>query len=65
MIGLLRKIFWIALFLIFTVVFVTLFEHGWTSTGTFVKDFKSEVGEVKALINKKAEPSPKKSDLTH
>ena len=63
MIGLLRKLFWIALFLIFTVVFVTLFEHGWTNTGAFIKDFKTEVDNAKSLIPQKPEPKTDKNSL--
>jgi len=65
MIGLLRKLFWIALFLIFTVVFVTLFEHGWSNAGTFFKDFKSEMMDAKALIPQKPEPKPDKNSSLH
>lgn len=65
MIGLLRKIFWIALFLIFTIVFVTFFEHGWTNAGTFIKDFKTELNNAKELIPQKPQRKPDKSDSLH
>jgi len=65
MIGLLRKLFWIALFLIFTVVFVTLFEHGWTNADKFVKDFQTEMNNAKDLIPKKPEPKPAPGGSLH
>ena len=61
MIGLLRKCFWIAWFLIFTVAFITLFEHGWTNGPTYFKDFKTEVAAAKLLLPKKPEPKPDKA----
>ncbi len=65
MIVLLRKLFWIVLFLIFTLVFITLFEHRWTDPGTFVKDFKTELGAAKELMAKKPERKPDRSDSIH
>jgi hypothetical protein len=62
MIGLLRKIFWIALFLVFTLVFITLFEHGWTSSSQFIKDFKTELNSAKELLAKKPQRKPDTSD---
>ena len=41
-VALVRKIFWIALFLVFTLCFVALFEHGWNGTDAFVKDVQTE-----------------------
>lgn len=43
---LLRKLFWLALFLVFTVGFVTLFDHGFTTSKQFTDDAKSEVNDL-------------------
>lgn len=46
MMTLLRKIFWFALFLVFTVGFVTLFDHGFVTTKQFTDDAKGEVNDL-------------------
>jgi len=46
MMTLLRKAFWVALFLAFTLGFVTLFDHGYVTTSKFTTDAKSEVNEL-------------------
>jgi hypothetical protein len=46
---LLRKLFWLALFLVFTLGFVTLFDHGFTTTKQFSDDAQSEAHEVAQL----------------
>lgn len=60
MIALIRKLFWFTLFLVFTLAFITLFEHGWTTPGKFVNDARSEVevmiNAVRAPIERKQDP---------
>lgn len=50
MIGLIRNLFWFALFLVFTLGFVTLFEHGWRGTDGFVKDFQTEFDAAAKMV---------------
>ena len=49
MMALLRKLFWVLLFLIFTIGFDTLFDHGYTTTNQFVADAKGEMNEFIAI----------------
>ena len=49
MIALIRKLFWVLLFVIFTIGFDTLFDHGFTSSNQFVADMKAEVDEFIAI----------------
>jgi len=49
MIALIRKFFWIALFAAFTLGFVTLFDHGYTTTGQYLSDAQSEVRDLVAM----------------
>jgi hypothetical protein len=61
MMTLVRKLFWFALFLVFTLGFVTLFDHGFVTTKQFTDDAKSEVSDLKALIQRSAKSSPSPS----
>jgi hypothetical protein len=51
MITLIRKIFWLALFLVFTLGFVTFFDHGFTTGKQFTDDAKGEVNDLMALVH--------------
>jgi hypothetical protein len=57
---LLRKLFWLALFLAFTLGFVTLFDHGYTTTKQFTADAKSEINDLRQLMP--AKPTKAKPD---
>jgi len=46
---LVRKLFWFALFLAFTLGFVTLFDHGFVTTKQFTADAKSELHAANQL----------------
>jgi hypothetical protein len=59
MITLIRKLFWVALFLVFTLGFVTLFDHGFVTTTQFTTDAKGEVNDLTALVR------PIKRDKDH
>ena len=59
MIGLIRKLFWFVLFLVFTLGFVTLFEHGWRGPDAFLKDCQTEFDSAMKLIKT---PVPRKAD---
>jgi hypothetical protein len=61
MITLIRKIFWIALFLVFTLGFVTLFDHGFGSGKQFTADAKSEVNDLVTMVHP-IKRAPDKSD---
>jgi hypothetical protein len=50
MITLIRKLFWAALFLVFTLGFVTLFDHGFVTTKQFTTDAKGEFNDLVALV---------------
>ena len=62
MIALVRKLFWFALFLVFTLAFVTLFEHGWRDPKQFVADAKTEANAVSGLWGKPMTREKDKSD---
>jgi predicted negative regulator of RcsB-dependent stress response len=62
MMTLLRKLFWFALFLGFTLGFVTLFDHGYTTSKQFTDDAKGEVSDFQQLLQ--AAHSKAKSDST-
>ena len=62
MIVLLRKLFWFALFLVFTLGFVTLFDHGWNGPQQFVADAKLEADAVTKLWTKPIERKKDASD---
>jgi hypothetical protein len=59
--GLIRTLFWVALFLFFTFCFIVFFEHG---SHDFVPGFKMEFERVKAFVVSQAAktptPAPKK-----
>ena len=63
MITLVRKLFWVVLFLAFTVGFVTLFDHGYVSANQFIADAKGEVNDFVALVHPAKAPA-KKPDET-
>ena len=50
MITLIRKLFWSALFLVFTLGWVTLFDHGFVTSTQFTTDAKGEVNDLAALV---------------
>lgn len=62
MIALVRKLFWFALFLAFTLGFVTLFEHGWHDPRQFVADAKTEASTVSGMWTKPVTREKDKSD---
>jgi hypothetical protein len=54
--ALLRTLFWVALFLLFTFSFVVLFEYG---THDFVPGFQKEFGRIKTFVlNQTSKPAP-------
>lgn len=58
--GLIRKLFWFAVFLAFTLCWVTLFEHG---TEDFTKNVQVEYGLIKGAIEKQVgQPSAKSGE---
>jgi hypothetical protein len=59
MMTLIRKLFWVALFLVFTLGFVTLFDHGYVTTKQFTDDAKGEAHDFIALIHPAKAPPPK------
>jgi len=46
MITLIRKLFWLALFLVFTLGFVTLFDHGFVTAKQFSTDARTEFNDL-------------------
>jgi hypothetical protein len=56
MIALVRKLFWLALFLVFTFCFVVLFEHG---TANFTENAEKEFAELQRVLST---PLQKKAD---
>jgi len=55
--ALLRLIFWVALFLVSTLVFTVLFEHGFADFST---NARKEMDSLKQMVVSK--PDPKKAD---
>ncbi len=55
--ALLRSLFWVALFVLFTFSFVVLFEYG---THDFVPGFKKEFVRIKTFVIHQAKAEPKK-----
>ena len=55
--ALLRSLFWVALFLLFTFSFVVLFEYG---THDFVPGFKKEFARIKTFVVNQTKGEPKK-----
>jgi predicted secreted protein len=64
MMTLLRKLFWVALFVVFTLGFVTLFDHGYVTTNQFATDAKSEVHDLTALWRPVTPAKDKSDDVT-
>jgi len=62
MIVLIRKLFWFALFIVFTLGFVTFFEHGWGGPQQFVADAKTETNALVSLWSKPIERKKDDSD---
>jgi predicted secreted protein len=65
MMTLIRKIFWLALFVVSTLGFVTLFDHGYTTTKKFTDDAATEVSELRALIRPSPTPKDKSEEAFH
>ncbi|MBA2434077.1 MAG: hypothetical protein M3480_09525 [Verrucomicrobiota bacterium] len=57
--GLLRTLFWFALFVFFTFCFVVLFEYG---PNDFVPGFQKEFQRVTNFVQEAAHPAKKKAD---
>jgi hypothetical protein len=63
MITLIRKIFWFALFLVFTLGFVTLWDNGIPNTGAqFTTNAKSEVADLMTMIRPIKRPADKSDE---
>lgn len=60
---LLRKLFWVGLFLVFTLGFVTLFDHGYVTNKQFSADAKSEVAELRLMWKPVTPAKDKTEDL--
>lgn len=59
--GLIRTLFWFALFLVATFAFTVLFEHGPTD---FAKNAEKEYALVEKMVNTKLERKKDNSDKT-
>ncbi len=59
MMTLIRKLFWLALFLVFTVGFVTMFDHGFITTKQFTTDARAEIHDLVALFHPNQHPKDK------
>jgi len=59
---LLRKLFWLALFLVFTLGFVTLFDHGYVTNAKFIDDSRSEVNDLIQLLHASTAQKAKSDD---
>lgn len=57
--GILRTLFWFALFVLFTFSFVVLFEYG---PSEFVPGFQKEFERVSHFVQEAAQPAKKKAD---
>ena len=57
--ALIRKLFWVVLFIVFTFSFVVLFDHGTTD---FFKHMKEEFDFIKKNVGWKPEPKKDESD---
>ena len=57
--GLLRTLFWFALFVFFTFCFVVLFEYG---PNDFVPGFQKEFQRVTNFVQEAAQPAKKKDE---
>lgn len=56
---LIRKLFWFTLFLVFTLGFVTFFDHGFTTGTQFSADAKDEFHDLVQMVR------PIKRDKDH
>ena len=56
-----RKLFWLALFLVFTLGFVTFFDHGFVTGHQFTTDSRSEVNDLMVMVHP-IKPSSDKTD---
>jgi hypothetical protein len=56
-VGLIRGLFWFALFVFFTFSFVVLFEYG---ASDFVSGFQKEFHRVTTFVQEKVQPAKKK-----
>jgi hypothetical protein len=54
--ALIRKLFWIAVFLLSTLCFIVLFEHG---TEKFSENLGKQIQEFRKMVNEQIQP-PKK-----
>ncbi len=63
MLTLIRKLFWFALFLVFTLGFVTLFDYGPATTQLFIKDAQIEVNDLITMLHPIKRPPDKSDDL--
>jgi hypothetical protein len=61
MMTLIRKLFWFGLFLVFTLGFVTLFDHGYVTSTQFIADAKGEAHDLMVMVRPIKRP-PDKSD---
>ena len=59
--GLIRSLFWVVLFVLFTFSFVVLFEYGTTD---FVTGFQKEFARVTKFVQEAAQPAKKKKSDT-
>lgn len=57
--ALIRKLFWVALFLVSTFGFVVLFDYGTTD---YVKNAQLEYGNLKKFMGWQPKPKPDDSD---
>ena len=53
--GMIRTLFWVVLFLFFTFCFIVFFEHG---SHDFVPGFKQEFERLKSFVISQAKPTP-------
>ena len=63
MMTLIRKLFWFALFVVFTLGFVTLFDHGFVTTHQFQVDATAEAHDLIDLWRPAKRPPDKSDDL--
>ena len=57
--ALIRKLFWVALFIISTMGFIVLFDHG---TVDYVKNFKAEFNDFVKLVQSQVPHKKDESD---
>lgn len=60
--ALIRKLFWIALFLVFTFMFCVIFDRGFSPS--FSQNAKAEYEEMKQFLGWKPQPKKDDSDKT-